>query len=72
MSGVAIYNYAKYGNCYGPEDTGQFCIIDTVVNGAHPNSESNANLVSCENESIVGTVTDEKKGNYKPCPCEKG
>ncbi|MBW3014495.1 DsbA family protein, partial [Candidatus Woesearchaeota archaeon] len=29
-SGYSTYNYIQYGNCYGPEDTGGFCIYNAL------------------------------------------
>lgn len=28
MAGIGLANYVKYGNCYGPENNGGFCIFD--------------------------------------------
>ena len=33
-SGYSTYNYLLYGNCYGPEDTGSFCIYN-ALEGEH-------------------------------------
>lgn len=30
-SAYSTYNYVQYGNCYGPEDTGQFCIFNALT-----------------------------------------
>ncbi|MBW2987031.1 DsbA family protein [Candidatus Woesearchaeota archaeon] len=33
-TGYSTYNYIQYGNCYGPEDTGGFCIFN-ALEGEH-------------------------------------
>jgi len=70
IGGMAIYNYAVYGNCNGFDSDG-FCIIDAVAGSEDPNAAVDASLISCDTNEVV-EEPHEDIDKYGPCPCGAG